>query len=588
MRRKRNLTLTTALAALFFVTTAYLSFVYFTRPIDEKPVSRFTVEVGQGLTGVSWPRISPDGKLIAFRATDSLGVRQIWVRPLSSLEAYPLFGTQDAERHYWSPDSKFLTFFDGSRLMKVPITGGQSELLSDGVDGADCSWGSRDIILFDGAASDPLRMVSANGGQVNTTAEVDTASGETFIGWPWFLPDGENFLFIATSLDSNGKSTSAIKLGSITSPESKELHVLKQDVRVEYSKAGFILFVQDNNLMALPFDDDKLEVTGGAKPIAQDVSFSGNAEAFGMSDNGTLLYHSSNTNATSQFMWVDREGKELSKIGTMGNYLDANLSPDETKIVYAVQEEGNNNNIWVYDLRRNVPTKFTFDPQDEVWPIWSPDGQRIVYASNKSGTYAIYEKDISGLEDPKLAYGNDSGQVGPGSFTSDGQTLLYTILRGHRDIGILRLSNNNEIDMFANTSYSEQMAEVSPNDQYVAYISNESGRLELYVRQLDGRGGKWQISNEGAVFPRWRADGKELYYYKYSSGEIVAVPVRTEGAFEAGNPAPLFKTLLQQRIGFQIGPYDVSNDGQRFLLNTRLTGISTRKMIIVLNMSEAI
>jgi Tol biopolymer transport system component len=363
---------------------------------------------------------------------------------------------------------------------------------------------------------------------------------------------------------------------------------LKRDVRIEFSPDGFILFVQDNNLMALPFDDKVLEVKGEAKPIAQQVSFSGNAEAFGMSDNGTLLYHSSNTNATSQFVWVDREGKELSKVGAIGNYLDANLSPDETKLVYAMQETGSSDNdIWVYDLIRNVATKFTFDAQNEVWPIWSPDGETILYASNKNGSYDIFEKDITGVEEQRLVYRNDSGQVGPGTFTPDGERLFFTYLRGNRDIGILHLNDSNRVDMFANTSFSEQMAEVSPNGKFVAYISAESGRLESYVRQLDGRGRKWQISNEGAVFPRWRADGNELYYYSLS-GEIIAIPVKTEGSFEAGNPSVLFQATLQRRIGFQIGPYDVSKDGQRFLLNASLSGTSSRKMIIVLNMSEQI
>ena len=214
-------------------------------------------------------------------------------------------------------------------------------------------------------------------------------------------------------------------------------------------------------------------------------------------------------------------------------------------------------------------------------------GKRIVYASDKNGTFDVYQKNINGLQEESLLYRNDSGQVGPGSFTSDGNILIYTIIKTSRDIGILYINDSNRVDMFANSSFVEQMAKISPNDKYVAYISNESGRSEIYVRQLKAEGGKWQLSNEGAVFPRWRDDGKELYYYTFS-GEIVAIPVKTEGAFEAGNPSVLFSCNLRQRIGYQIDPYDVSNDGQRFLLNSSLTGSSTKKMIIVLNIAEQI
>ncbi|KAA3632832.1 MAG: hypothetical protein DWP97_10305 [Calditrichaeota bacterium] len=571
----------------FIIATAVLSYMYVNQPEEEKIVSRFTVEIEQGLTGIRWPRISPNGKLIALKATDSTGTRRIWVRSLNSLEAYPLFGTENADRHYWSPDSKFLTYFDDNKLMKIPVSGGQSVLLSEGVNGSDCSWGSSDIILFDGATGDPLRMVSANGGQINTTAEVDTASGENFIGWPWFLPNGENFIFIANSIDSTNKIVSTLKVGALNSPESKSLYTLKSEVRLEYCSKGFILFVQDNNLMALPFDDKKLEVTGEAKPIAQQIALFQNADSYSISDNGTLLYHSSSTNATSQFEWVDRTGKEISKIGAVGNYYDGDLSPDESKIVYALQEDGNNSNIWVYDLKRNIPTKLTFDKNDETWPIWSSDGQSIAYASNKSGTYDVFLKNINGLEEPVLLYSNDSSNVGPGCFSKDGKKLLFVSLRGSRDIGILHIDDSNRVDMFANTSFSEQMPRLSPNDKYVAYLSNESGQIELYVRQLEAGGGKWQLSSNGAVFPRWSADGKELFYHNFDR-QIVSIPVETEGTFKAGNPVILFNTTLQSRLGYQIGPYDVSNDGQRFLLNSSLSGTSTRRMIVVLNITEEI
>ena len=571
----------------FFLVAATFGYMYFNQPQEEKIVSRFTIDIEQGLTNISWPRISPDGKLIAFRGTDSLSIRRTWVRPIGSLEAYPLFGTENASRHYWSPDSKSIIYFDNNKLMKISATGGQSQLLSEGVNGSDCSWGSKDIIIFDGRTGDPLRVVSANGGVITTTAEVDKDNGEVFIGWPWFLPDGEHFIFIANSIDSTQSQVSTIKLGSINSSESKVLLPIKAEARIEYSKDGYIIFVQDNNLMALPFDDKKLEVIGEAKPIAQQIALTQNAHTFSIANNGTLVYQSSNTNATSQFEWVDRDGKEISKVGAVGNYYDCDISPDGTKLVYVIQEPGKAGDIWVYDLIRNIPTKLTFDDFDQTWPVWAPDGKSIAYASNKNGTYDIFEKNINGLEEEKLLYKNDTANAGPSCFTTDKKKLVFVPQPSSRDIGILYLDDSNRVDMFANTSFSEQMPRLSPNDKYVAYLSAESGRLELYVRQLASGGGKWQLSKDGAVFPRWSADGSELFYMSFN-GDIIAIPVKTDGVFEAGNPSTLFKSNLQQRIGYQIGPYDVSNDGKKFLLNSRISGSTTRKLIIVLNMTDQI
>lgn len=584
VRRRLRMRVAMIAATLGILTSLYLGFIHFTQPVPEKPLVKFTLGLEQGLQNINWPRISPNGKMVAFQADDSTGHNFIWIRPLSSLEAYPLLGTENTRRHCWSPDSRYLAFFSGTKLMKILVTGGQSQLVCEGPLGSDCSWGSSNNIIFDGNIGDSIRVVSADGGLVTTATILDSSRRDIYHAWPWFLPDGDHFLFIANSRDSSNQVVSKVMVGSLITKSNKAIFTLRRENRVEYSADGYILFLQDNNLMALPFDDKKLEVTGEPKPIAQQVSFFGNAPVFGISDNGTLLYESNRSAPSSELIWVDRDGEELGKVGQQEIYRDIDLSPDESMIAYSAEDDQlNTDDIWIYDLSRNVPTRLTFDAEFEAWPIWSPDGQEIYYASGNGSTWKTMKKNINGLSESVEVFINDSSNNGPNSITPDGNRLVFTSFETTWKIKILDLKDSNTVTNFTKSAFTEMFARVSPNSKYISYSSIESGRMEIYVRQLDGGGAKWQISKGGANRSRWRSDGKELYYW--NQDDLMAVPVSTAGIFEAGNPVKLFTRQLNN-YSYRQAAYDVTNDGQRFLLNVRTNTADPGRIVVVQNWSE--
>jgi len=592
-RRKFKFDLARVIGAVFIVFTFVLAFLYYqtiSKPKPDSPVTRYTVNVKQGLSNIFWPRISPDGRNIAFQADDSLGVRRFWVRPTNSLEAYALIDVQNARRFFWSPDGKYLAFFAGDQLKRISVSGGQAQLICQGPDGSDGSWSTSDLIIFDGGQGDTIKIVPAVGGIPRPAVINDTTAGELNYAWPWFLPDGEHFIFTATMRagDENSSVKTRLKLGSIDTTASRTLYEMGNIDRVEYAPEGYILYVQNDNLMGLPFDAEKLEITGEPRPIAMKIGTASNTYAFSVSNNGTLLYQTNNQSSLSELTWFDRTGKLIQTVGQRGLYSDLEISPDENRIAYALLDrEAGSSEIWVYDLRRNVPTRLTFDPSTDFRPVWSPDGQYVYFASGRdTQTLNIYRKKANGLGEAEPVLRTESSRVVPGGFSPDGKKLLFYERRSNWDIGILDLSNSDSIDMLANSSFNEFMPRVSPNGKYVAYVSRESGDSEIYVRKLDGSGGKWQISTEHARNPMWRGDGKELFYLTMDD-RVMAVTVKTQGDFEAGNSAELFSAKVHRPFNM-IKPIDVTADGQRFLIDVEFANIDPGEIVVVQNWAEEI
>ena len=591
-RRKFKFDLARGIGAVAILSTFVLAYLYYaerTKAAPDPQVSRLTVNIKQGLTNIYWPRISPDGKTVAFHADDSSGTNRIWVRPLNSLEAYPLLNTENARRFIWSPDGKNVAFFVGDQLKRIPISGGQAQLVCQGPNGADGSWSSSDLIIFDGGSSDTVKIVPAGGGVARPAVLVDTAAGDSYYAWPWFLPDGKHFIFNSTVRQGfdGGKVQNRIKLGSIDTTSSTTLYEVDYALdRIEYSNEGYILFVAQDNLMGLPFDAEKLQVTGEPKPIAMKIGTATNTYAFSVSRDGTLLYQTNNQSALSELAFLDRTGKKIKSIGQMGKYTDIDLSPDESRVAYGALDDGSNySDIWIYDLRRNVPTRMTFGKGNSYKPLWSPDGNQVYFAADDGGRFlSIYRKNANGQGDPELVYATDSSRIIPNDITPDGKRLLFREINSSPDIGIYSLTDSTREGMFANSSFWEAIARVSPNGRYVAYGSRESGRREVYVRRLDGSGGKWQISTDNGENPRWNGNGTELYYLN-ANDQIMAVEVNTGDNFSAGNPVELFKVKFQYPYDISY-PYDVTADGKTFLVNGRLTESDPGEIIVVQNWAQ--
>ena len=588
-RRKFNLGVARVIGVVSTLLAIVFGYLYYSEKTRPEPgAARYTVSIKQGLSNIFWPRISPDGRTIAFHADDSLGTDRIWVRPVNSLEAYPLLNTENAWRFFWSPDGSHLAFFVGNQLKSISISGGQAQLVCQGPNGADGSWSTGNLIIFDGSADDTMKIVSAGGGLPRPAALNDTTEGELQYAWPWFLPDGRHFIFTARLRSPEGDLTSRtrLKLGSIDTTSSRTLFEMGNVSRVEYAHEGYILYVEQDNLMALPFDAGKLEVTGEPKPIAMRIGRAYNTYAFSVSDNGTLLYQTSDQSSSSELVWVDRAGNRIQSVGQRDIYFDVDISPDETKIAYSLfDQQSANTDIWIYDLRRHVPTRLTFDPRPESAPLWSPDGKYVYYAIDQEGQgMNICRKEASGLGEVELVRKTGSGMSMPSSFTPDGSRLMFYEYGTSWDIGIVDLNDTSKVEMFAASSFHEFMPQVSPGGKYVAYVSSESGNAEIYVRKSDGSGGKWQISTEHADNPRWRGDGNELFYLTIDN-KVMAVNVESSGNFEAGNSVELFSNRFQYPMRLS-RPFDVTADGQKFLLNIRLEDTTPGEVVVVQNWAE--
>ncbi|MDZ4722466.1 MAG: protein kinase [candidate division Zixibacteria bacterium] len=580
-RRKFRFRLAWLVASVASIAAIALGVMHFTQVEPERIVRRFSIETSGSGVNMTWPQISPDGKMLAFTKSDSTG-SQIWIRPMNSLEAYPLAGTADALRPFWSPDSKYLAYFTGSQLKKIPASGGMAQLICES-NGADGCWGKSGVILFDANVGDSIYQVPASGGTATLATEFSKNRSELIHAWPFFLPDGKHFLYIA-QVDTNILLGSNFMLcvGSLDRTLNKDL--MKVSTRIEYSPAGYILHAQDGNIIAQPFDADKLELSGEPFPIAENVQTLNHMAHFSVSDNGTLVYKPVGSTDKNLLVWFDRTGQAIDTVGRPGPYTDISVSPDGKKVAYGlINAETQKRSIWVYDLLRDVPTRLTFGDVDDIWPIWSPDGTHIAYASNVNGKYEIFAKLANGLGEPKKLL-TTKGNIGPSDWSADGKTIVASFNSSDWDIWLVSADGSGKYEELTSTPSNENKSKLSPNGRYIAYQSNESSNNDVYVRELGGSGGKWQISSGGGWVPMWRSDGEELFY-RTPGQDVMAVAVDIKSqSFEPGLPKKLFRQdlggipdiMLQYRSA-------ISPDGQKFLMNVSSTHSATQSIMVILD-----
>jgi serine/threonine protein kinase/Tol biopolymer transport system component len=523
--------------------------------------------------------VSPDGRRLAFSATSTGGKHQIWVRSLDALAAQPLAGTEGAEKPFWSPDSRYLGFFADGKLKKIDISGGPPVTLCDAPFGRGGTWNRDGVIVFS-PDDRSLHRVSASGGVSTPVTKLDVARRETSHPWPWFLPDGRHFLYLAAEGIFGGLGAGgSIRIGSIDAKEESKV-VVEASSNAVYAQ-GYLLYLRESTLMAQPFDCKRLVTSGDAVPVAEQVQHNPGIllGVFSVSENGLLAYQAGAEG--SRLVWFDRSGKQVSTLGDPGIINRLHLSPNRKSVaISSLDPATRNSDIWLYDVTRGLRTRFTFDPAAENEAIWSPDGRSIAFNSNRKGHSDIYQKASSGEGAEELLYADNLDKA-PTSWSPDGKFLLYYSSgdpKTGQDIWVLPLTGERKPFAFVRTNSNEIHAQFSPDGHWIAYQSDE-----IYVAPFPGPEGapvsKRQISTGGGAQARWRRDGKEIFYIAQDN-RLMAAEVSIKGAtLEIGAVRPLFGPL-STGAGYQ---YDVSADGQRFLAVVALEQPAADSLTLVQN-----
>jgi serine/threonine protein kinase/Tol biopolymer transport system component len=568
-RRFKREHLAWLLAGVFFVAMSLLALWYFRQSPAEPRMTSFLVYPPEGSTFSSHDlpvpvAVAPDGRQLAMVVIEG-GRTRIWIRRLDSLNAAPLENTEGAQNPFWSPDGRFIAFFAGGKLKKIAATGGVPVVICEAPPtGNSGTWSAQDAILFtQNVGAEGIQRVSAAGGQVSQVTRPDRSQQEIYHFWPEFLPDGRHFIFFAGALK---RENSNLYVGSLDS-DKKQL-LTPASSRAVYSPPGLLLYMREGALLAQPFDLQTLRLTGESATIAEHVgnfSSTGNSY-FSVSRNGEVLAYQV-PGRPSRLVWLNRSGAEVGSIGDPNNYTNPRLSPDGQKLaVNLIDRKDGSTDIWICDLSRNAFARFTFESGMENGSTWSPDGRRIAYAHDISGPPSLFEKTVGASEGQPLIPSQDGPQL-PLDWSPDGQFLLYRdySAKTKSDLYILPMAGERKPIPFANTPFSESQARFSPDGRWIAYSSSESGKAEVYARRFPGEGERFQISNGGGTYPRWRGDGRELFYLSSDPDQtLMSVLVSTGETFTAGTPTALFK--IENRNGLD---FDAARDGQRFVLNTR-------------------
>ncbi|HTR01595.1 MAG TPA: protein kinase, partial [Thermoanaerobaculia bacterium] len=553
-RRKNREKLAWIVAAAAIAAAGVASYGWARRAPKPLRVVRFEIGVPGEVSTLDAPRISPDGRILAFDATDSSGHSRIWIRPLNALQAHPLAGTEGSGRAFWSPDGRYLGFFADGKLNKIDVSGGPPQKICDAPTGSDGTWSPEGVIPFDGRGNDPILRVPAAGG---TPVPIIKPDGEKAlqVGWPAFLPDGKHFLYMAIAAKL---SESMYRVGSLDSKETTPFAPAQS--QITYVDPGYLLFLRERTLVAQPFDSKSLKATAEPIPVADQVGTdSVGLGRFSVSREGTLVYRTGELN--NRLVWVNRSGKEIETVVDPGVYQSPRISPDGRRLVVDVSDPRTSKvDLWVRDLSRNVSSRFSFSKGDAYAAVWSPDGKRIVYTV----TNDLVERasDGQGAETPLVT---SPAMKIASAFSPDGRFLAFGSRSedGGWDIWVQPTFGDRKPYPWLKTPFNEFGAAFSPDGRYVAYASNESGRNQIYVQSFPGPGGKWQVSSNGGREATWRADGKELYFVTEEQ-KIMAVDVTTGANFEAGVPKELFAGRFD--MSTMRNRFTPASDGQRFLL----------------------
>jgi Tol biopolymer transport system component/predicted Ser/Thr protein kinase len=519
------------------------------------------------------PAISPDGQRIAFTASEGTSASRLFVRPLNAATATEILTPGVSVNYaFWSSDSQQIAFAFNGTLQRVDIAGGPPvTICSSDCGGYGGTW-NRDGVILGTNRDGLLYRVSATGGDAKLLRPL--AKGETAQFLPEFLPDGKHYLYLSMGNAPNQQGIYAASLDS-----NDRTFIVTTNSQAAYLQSGQLLFTRGGVLMAQPFDLGSLKLSGGPRPVADHLQLAPSntipLASFAASPSGVVVWRHSKPASLSFPQWVDRDGKKLAVIGEVADYSNPSLSPDSSKLAVCIRDpQTATRDIWIFDLLRGGKTRLTFDPADDIDPVWSPDGTRIAFTSDRSGTRNIYWKLADGSGPEELMLGGSEAAENVEDWSRDGKYLIFNFGSGnHSALRVLPLAGDRKPVTYLDTKFASSEGQFSPNGRWVAYYSNESGKPEVYVQgfSLDPSQprGKWQVSTAGGELPRWSRDGKQLYYH--FGTQFFAVDVKTDGpSFQAGVPKLLFETNAVNSTGIGSGrggsPYGVSSDGKRFLV----------------------
>ena len=581
-RRKLRERLAWATVAALALAVAVFSTVFWHRVSSSPATVRFLVLPPENsyINPAAGAAVSPDGHYVAFVAPDSTGKEILWIRSFDSLTARSLPGTEGATYPFWSPDGRWIGFFDialfagRSSLKKIDVSGGPPVTVTTAIAGEGGTWNQNDVIVFGTGATRLLYRVSAAGGQVvPITKESETVTVSR--GGVHFLPDGNHYLYDAPD-SGTGRSV------YVASLESDSGKLLVESGESAVYQQGRLLYLRGSTLVAQPFDEKRLAVVGPASTLAEHVySFSASR------DGAVLSYWTGIVPNEPQLIWFDRSGNQIGTLGAPISQGNVHISPDGMKVaaeIYDPQISDTDSDIWLYDTARGVKTRFTARPGTARGPCWSPDGKHLVFSSNRRGHFDMYVKSADGSGNEELLYESAIGKYCQG-WAPDGKSILFmSVDNANRDLWTLPVVGDRKPIPYLRTEFSEAGGQYSPDGHWVAYFSDESGRNEVYVRSVLGTGGKLLVSTSGGLRPIWRHDGKEIFYLG-ATGELMAAAVkRNQSDLEIGVARPLFQMHLESFLP----SYDVTPDGQRILTVSSSLQKQPSPITVVVNWSNGL
>jgi len=534
-----------AAAAACLVAAALAAWEFLRPPPPPAQTISFAIEAPDKQPFASGPgllAVSPDGRRLAFVAGTEK--KRLWVRSLGSTTAQPLAGTDDAWQPSWSPDSRFIIFTAGTgagKLKKIDVMGGPATTLADYNLGR-AAWSPAGVIVFR-ARDGRLMRVGEGGGDATPATELDKTQHETGHDWPVFLSDGRRFLFQARTSDV---SQTALYLGSIDSMARTRLMDLQSSV--DYVN-GYLLYSREGTLMAQPFDEKHGRLTGQPTLVVENLIYNAanGRAAFSESTNGILAYRTGSNIRSLVLTWYDRTGKVLGTIGDAAEYSTPRVSPDGRRLVLSRRDATGHTDLWIFDLDRGVPTRFTSDPADDAYPVWSPDGAQVFFASTRKGTNDLYVRQAGGAGPEELLYASPENKT-PTGVSPDGGLLLFN--RGMpgmgSDIWALPLKGDRKPFPVVATTFNEGYAVFSPDGRWIAYDSTDTGPLQVYVQPFPATGARIQLSTTSGMMPSWTADGRSVVYAT-ADKRLMVVDVTPSGTELKPNlprelPIPLTRT----------------------------------------------